>query len=129
MSKTRQILILAIIGAGAAAGLLAINPFRTSSVQANQAGTSGAQKWEYCAITNVTWASGGLSSRPVAVIRYFQVGGEKEEAVEFAPAIGKSAGLKDACNKAIAKLGDEGWEMILRAPDNGYVFYFKRPKQ
>jgi hypothetical protein len=129
MSKTRQILIMAIIAAGAAAGLVAINPFRTSSVQANQAGTSGAQKWEYCVITDVHWAGGGLGSRQVVVIRYFQVGGSKEEAVEFPSGVVKSTDLKEALNKVIAKLGDEGWEMVLRAPDNGYTFYFKRPRQ
>lgn len=130
MNKTKQVLILAIIAAVAAVGgLIAINPFSASSVRANQGGKSGAQKWEYCAITSVYRSSGNIGDRPVAVIRYLQVGGGKEEIVEFVPGIGKSAEFRDAVAKAIAKLGDEGWEMVLKEPDSGYIFYFKRPKQ
>jgi hypothetical protein len=114
---------LAIIAAvGAAMGMIAINQFSGSSVQADQGGRSGAQKWEYCAITDVYWSD----NRPVAVIRYFQAGGGKEETVEFLPDFGKTAELRDALAKAIAKLGDQGWEMFLKEPDGRY---FKRPKQ
>jgi hypothetical protein len=127
MSKTKQVLILAVIAAvSAAVGMIANNLFGASSVQANQGGRSGAQKWEYCAITNVYWSDNNIGVRPVAVIRYFQAGGEKEETVEFAPDFGKSAELRDALAKAIAKLGDQGWEMFLKDPDGRY---FKRPKQ
>ena len=127
MNKIKQALILAIIAAvGAAVGMIAINQFSGSSVQANQAGRSGIQKWEYCAITSVYYSNSNFGERPVAVIRYFQAGGEKEEIVEFVPDFGKSAELSDALAKAIAKLGDQGWEMFLKEPDGRY---FKRPKQ
>jgi len=94
MSKTKQVLILAIIAAAATAvGLIAINSFSVSSVQANQGGRIGAQRWEYCAITDNYWSGGNFGTRAVAVIRYFQVGGGKEEIVEFVPEVGKSAEL------------------------------------
>jgi hypothetical protein len=136
MSKTKQILILAIIAAAAAAGgLIAINSFSGSSVQANQGGRSGAQKWEYCAIISAGLGPGNVSERGVAVIRYFQAGGIKEETVEFVPDAGKRNYFltDEALDKAINKLGDEGWEMVLKEPDTEdrprTIFYFKRPKQ
>jgi len=126
MSKTKQVLILAIIAAAATAvGLIATNSFGSSSVQANQGGRSGVQRWEYCAITSVYW-SDSSDARAVAVIRYFQTGGEKEETVEFVPEFGKKGELKDALAKAMAKLGNEGWEMVSKETDGRY---FKRPKQ
>jgi len=127
MNKTTQIVILAIVAAvGAAVGMIAINQFGASSVQADQGGRSGIQKWEYCAITSVYYSNSGFGERPVAVIRYFQAGGGKEETVEFVPDFGKSGELNDALAKAIARLGDQGWEMFLKEPDGRY---FKRPKQ
>ena|SRR2546428_13819935 len=136
MSKTKQVLILAIIAAVVTAGgLIATNPFGGSSVQANQGGRSGAQKWEYCSIIRADRERDNFNARGVAVIRYFQPGGAKEETVEFVPEIGKSNVLlgDEALSKAMAKLGDEGWEMVSKEPDpeNGTrkIFYFKRPKQ
>jgi hypothetical protein len=129
MSKAKQVLILTIIVAvGAAVGLIAINSFSGASVQANQGGRSGSQRWEYCTIADAYW-TGSFGDRPVAVIRYLQVGGAKEETVEFAPDVGKKPEIRDAWAKAIAKLGDEGWEMVLKEPGSGYTFYFKRLKQ
>src|SRR5262245_46985009 len=134
MSKTKQILILAITAAAAAAcGLIAFNSFSGSSVQANQVRRSGAQKWEYCAITKVYRPDGQIGLREVrdiAVIRYFQIGGAKEETVEFISDNGdtKIIGLgrdmlggRNVFAKAVAKLGDEGWEMVLMEPAGGHL--------
>jgi len=138
MSKTKQALILAIIAAvGAAVGMIAINQFSGSSVQANQGGRSGAQKWEYCAITNVDTSEGSFGARGRATIRYFYAGGGKEETVEFVPDFGKKIEYyfieNGALSKAIAKLGDEGWEMVSKEPvtenTTRHIFYFKRLKQ
>jgi hypothetical protein len=137
MSKTKQVLILTIITViGSAVGLIAINPFGGSSVQANQGGRSGAQKWEYCAITSASTVGGSFGERAVTTIQYFQAGGWREETVEVVPDIGKSLSRegREAMAKALAKLGDEGWEMVLKEPDlenraRGGIFYFKRPKQ
>jgi hypothetical protein len=127
MSKTKQVLILAIIAVvSTVVGLIATNSFGGSSVQANQGGRSGVQRWEYCAITEAYWLGSDLDARAVVVIRYFQVGGVKDETVEFVPEFGKKVELKDAFAKAMAKLGNEGWEMVSKETDGRY---FKRPKQ
>src|SRR5262249_17771497 len=122
MSKAKQVLILAVIvGAAAAGSVISINPFGGSSVQANQGGRSGIQKWEYCAITRASYSGGNFGGRGTAVIRYFQVGGWNEEIVEFVPDIGQRGEYRihetGALSKAIAKLGDEGWEMVSKEPD------------
>jgi len=136
MSKTKQVIILAIIAAVATTvGLIAANSFSVSSVHANQGGGSGAQKWEYCAITSASYSGTNFGARGTAVIRYFQVGGVKEETIEFVPDIGQRNEVRienGALNKAIAKLGDEGWELVSKEPDTDKIrniFYFKRPKQ
>jgi len=136
MNKAKQALIFAAIAAVVAVvGVIAINPFGASSVQANQGGKGAVQKWEYCAIIHTDRERDNFPERGVAVIRYFQTGGAKEETVEFVTDIGKkNFSLRDeALAKAIAKLGDEGWEMVSKEPDpeNGtrQIFYFKRPKQ
>jgi hypothetical protein len=138
MSRTKQVLILAVILAGAVAGgVIAINPFGPSSVQANQGGRGSAQKWEHCAITNASFSGGGFNTRGVATIRYFQADGWKEEAVDFVPDLGYKRYEhrlyeNGAMSKAIAKLGDEGWEMVSTNQDSNYnvsSIYFKRPKQ
>lgn len=136
MSKTKQVLILAIIVAAVIAGrAIPINPFADSSVQANQGEKSGIQKWEYCAITDVSYVEDTFNGRTSAVIRYFQAGGVKEEIVEFVSDIKKRSiysYTNGALAKAMAKLGDEGWELVSKESDtdrNVKPFYFKRPKQ
>ncbi len=139
MSMTKQVFILAVIVAAAVAGsVIAINPFGGSSVQANQGGRSSVQKWEYCAITRASYSGGNFGGRGTAIIRYFQVDGWKEEIVEFVPDIGQRGEYRiyetGALSKAIAKLGEEGWELVSKEPDidktnHVTIFYFKRPKQ
>lgn len=138
MNKTKQVLILAIIAAVAVAvGLITLNPFGGSSVQANQSGRSSVQKWEYCAILGASTAGSSFNYRGNATIRYFQADGWKDEIVEFVPNIGQRDEYriheKGAMAKAMAKLGDEGWEMVSKEPDTDdktrNIFYFKRPKQ
>jgi len=138
MSKRKQVLILTIIAAVAAAGVvIAINPFGGSSAQANQGARSGVQRWEYCAINGAYSTGDRFIQRGAAYIRYFQTGGAKEETVEFVPDIGgRNMGyVEEALAKAMAKLGNEGWEMVSKEPDRdstgttNYIFYFKRPKQ
>jgi hypothetical protein len=135
MNKAKQVLILAIIAMIViASGLIMIDRFGDSPVQASQSVRSGIQKWEYCAITNFDYSGGDFGSRGTAVVRYFQAGGGKDETVESVSDSGKSMAKAggDALAKAIAKLGDEGWEMVSKELDTGgkfKPFYFKRPKQ
>lgn len=106
-------------------------PVRAKQTSEAQAGA--APKWEYCAITSVDEHYDNLGkSKGRAIIHYFQAAGSKEEVVEIASEAGKkypyNSVREEARFRAIAKLGDEGWEMILKEPDKT-PFYFKRPKQ
>jgi hypothetical protein len=138
MHKTMQVILLAIIAAVAViGGMLAINPSGASYVQANQGPRTGLQRWDYCAITDASGSGGSFGYRGVASIRYFQTGGWRDESVEFVPDFGERGDFRNyengALAKAIAKLGNEGWELVLKEPSpenkNRYIFYFKRPKQ
>jgi hypothetical protein len=78
-----------------------------------------SKKWEYCAITGIVSIEKGFRSYiPAAVIRYFPNTSEQVEGT-------------------IAKLGDEGWEMVSvtdsfslsEGSGRSYpVLYFKRAK-
>ena len=106
--------------------------------QASETQSSATPKWEYCAITSVSTQGDDFGRmKGTAIIHYFQATGSKEEVVEVASEMGKKYPFpysvrEEAKFKAIAKLGDEGWEMVLKEPDKDRVitpFYFKRPKQ
>jgi hypothetical protein len=133
MNKTKQILILAVIAVTVIAWrLIPINLSSTSSVQANQGDKSGAQTWEYCAITNAFNESGNFGPRGKAVIRYFNPGGVREDIIEFAPSFGerKFSLEEDALSIAIARLGYQKWEMVSKESGADGAFkpiYFKRP--
>jgi len=133
MSKTKQVLILAIIAAAViAGGAIPINPPSNSSAQVNQGDKSGARMWEYCAITNAFVEGSNFGRRGKATIHYFSHGGVREEIVEFAPGIGErrfDLG-DDALAVAIARLGSQRWEMVSKESGTDGAFkpiYFKRP--
>jgi hypothetical protein len=86
-------------------------------------------RWEYCAITHTTTKRSDYSSRStgVAVIRYYPGGTEEVE----------GAYEGDAFDKAMAKLGEDGWELVAIRERIGLSdgtgtsagsYYFKRPK-
>jgi hypothetical protein len=93
------------------------------------------QRWEYCFINGFRYHSKekGLSlssstSRPSAYVRYLPEGSEEIE----------GANEEDALGNALAKLGDDGWELTaiqtnfnLKDGDGNAtsVFFFKRPKR
>jgi hypothetical protein len=132
MSKTKQVLILAIIAAAVIAGrALPINLTSTSSVRANQGDGDGVRRWEYCAITDAFADGDNFSRRGKAVIHYFGLGSVREQIIEFVPRIGeKNSDLRDeALARAIARLGADRWEMVSKESDTDgkfKPFYFKR---
>lgn len=92
---------------------------QTESTQVeNTKRIAATKRWEYCAIIGIEWV--GNPPATVAVIRYFP---SRTESVE-------GASREDAQANAIAKLGEEGWEMVgISRVDSSYpVFYFKRAK-
>ena len=65
-------------------------------------GQSGGAEWEYCAVVR---SQTGGTRRIIFWINYFKGEGVKTEPIE--------AGLGgNSFGKAVAKLGEEGWEMV-----------------
>ncbi|MDX6382721.1 MAG: hypothetical protein QOK48_294 [Blastocatellia bacterium] len=112
------------------------------------------QKWEYCAITSYysTFTSPPSQSdakvRAVASICYFEFGGCRREEfkveldlTEFRKSLeivtltaAQEKATEGALARAVAKLGDDGWEMVgeavftFGAERNNQAIYFKRRK-
>jgi hypothetical protein len=115
---------------------------------------SNRQKWEYCAITSYYATLTDPPSKPdakvsaVASICYFEFAGCRREELKFelnlaefkkslktdrlGPAVERATEI--ALARAIAKLGDDGWEMVgevvftFGAERNNQAIYFKRTK-
>lgn len=122
---------------GPAAGPIIKLPPGTGAVE-ERAQTPGPKeeaappKWEYCVIKGFLYRQKGFSSSsprvPVAVVRYLPEGSEEIE----------GASEEDALDNALAKLGEDGWELTavrtdLRLEDGDgattSVYFFKRPKR
>jgi hypothetical protein len=90
------------------------------------------QKWEYCLIKGFHYVQKGFSSSsprvPAAAVRYLPEGTEVIE----------GATEEEALGNALAKLGEEGWELTAIRTDlqledgdgkTASVYFFKRPKR
>ena len=72
-------------------------------------------KWEYCAIRST---NGWVVKSDPALCFYNQNGVREEKIAED----------RDALAKTIARLGDQGWEMVgCGSVAFGHAIYFKRP--
>ena len=103
-------------------------------------GTTARQKWEYCAIADVDIYGASDRSVGVAVIYYFKSTGYQAERVEVAAersVDGARTAVDMARAKAIAKLGEDGWEMLcegmpfatrLRPAERDKALYFRRAR-
>jgi hypothetical protein len=96
---------------------------------------SAPSKWEYCVISGFHYHQNqkGLSlssssTRPAAYVRYLPEGSEEIE----------GATEEEALDNALAKLGEDGWELAAIRTDlhlvggDGHttsVYFFKRPKR
>ncbi len=109
------------------AGGMLVNRFATAqtaqSVPASH--KTEAQKWEYCAVTDISYISGDLSGAYSRVIVVYS--GDPGNRVEI-----KVAATLDAVMVTASKLGADGWEMIGQTTRDagGYNVnypYFKRP--
>jgi hypothetical protein len=84
-------------------------------------------RWEYCAVVGIRRRKHDLSPYYPA-IWYFTSGGAKKQEIQGSEAL--------ELGRAIAALGDQGWEMVgmgdLGSPEPGYqgdtALFFKRPK-
>ena len=114
-------------------GLTISATFKASSVTAQQA---GSQKWEYCAVRNeAVFVDNAGRWRGGALIQYFQAEGTREEVIRARSELGLksfAAISEDARAKALAKLGNEGWEMVgvevTGEKSNSITYILKRPK-
>lgn len=88
--------------------------------------TSATVKWEYCALSRAAYTA--TNRRGTYWINYFRETGVEVVGVE------EVAFEQDTAAKVIAKLGEEGWEMIgpgelpVKSASVGAI-YFKRRKQ
>ena len=132
--QPRLLTLAAVFAAGAATVSLAAQkkPLPKVAAPAPKAQPATPQKWEYCFIISHTFVKQkdvGLSTRSVpVVVIYFTGASEEVEGASYDLAIGS----------ALAKLGDDGWELV--AVREGFkisegtgssapVFYLKRPKR
>ncbi len=158
MKQRRRIMLLCLL---AGAFWLMLNPASSlEQASAQKSRTQEPQKWEYCAVTNAYIAMTGESADKYAgraSICYFQLSGCRREEIRFELIYAdflKEAGAnpnpnynryaagvraaESALSKAIAQLGEDGWEMVGETPIDfvnnaesnmrNKAIYFKRPK-
>ena len=80
------------------------------------------QKFDYCTIYQITQQQGWLTGVGMAYIGFFTDQGASRHVLEREP---------NALAKAIAGLGNEGWEMVGTGvvTEHYHAIYFKRPKE
>ena len=98
----------------------------SARVEASAQEGGGGKVWEYCAITRAGLAPS--TRRSFYSISYFRPGGVRVVDVD------EGASERAAMTKAIARLGEEGWELVGEAPlefkagVGEKALYFKRPR-
>jgi hypothetical protein len=129
MNKKQYMLALALLMiAGLCGGAISGKLLSATPTEAQQAGASktyAGQKWEYCALTKAAYV---MSNRGgLYWISYFRDSGVQVVEIE------DTALERNGPSKAIAKLAEEGWEMVGEGPldirqGELKAIYFKRPK-
>ena len=108
MSRRHYLLTAALALCAALAGHALYGALASPrTVEARAGGQSEGVEWEYCAVVKAQTPG---STRLVYWIVNFRGEGVRVESVEAAGVSGNSFG------KAVAKLGDEGWEMVGEGP-------------
>ena len=130
MNKARRLLTLVLVlAAGLVGGAIAGRMKYAVSTEAQRSDKppeiTAPDRWEYCSLSK---AMVGQSRGGLYWITYFRSGGA--QLVEVDEPATESYGPA----KAIAKLGDEGWEMVGVGPleirvGNLNAIYFKRLKR
>jgi len=115
----------------------AVTVYTNRSVRAQA--TEG-RRWEYCTITHIgsKWSTiGNPKAQPFAMITYFGTTGIKIEEVVGREPDGKPvySPLQAVTLQAIAKLGEDGWEIVGNEnfnlafnPESVNGLLFKRPR-
>ena len=133
MKKSHVLFLMISISALTLVGRDIFNRFSVQNIaraQSTEPVQSGPQtKWEYCALYGYGSSRQSLSFGSktfYATIEYYQTSDSHTETVEM-----DRGSEEKVIAKAIAKLGEEGWEMIIDRTHEGtpLKIYFKRPKQ
>ena len=136
MSRTHSPLLIPIVLTILAGGLVVVGAQVLPADSAPHAAAvpvkdGPARQWEYCSLALSTTPNPkkGAPYSAYAHICYYQETGCRNETIETRGTIdnGRSR-LLDARAKAIAKLGNEKWELFLLEPLSPAVYYFRRPK-
>ena len=134
IEKSSVSLVSIVLVAGFAVGLLLGTKAPFAFAQADYAEAPRAisryeqrperMKWEYCAITRA--AVSASLPRGSYTLTYFRTSGADSTSIE------ETATDRGALARTIAKLGDDGWELVgegrleLRSNLSGVALYFKR---
>ena len=128
MNQRRYMLLLVLMIAGFLGGEVSNRLFTLPPARAqlnDEPKPAVGQKWEYCALTKAAYAGTGKAG--VYWISYFRDAGVQVVEME------DLATERNGPAKSLAKLGEEGWEMVgqgqLEIRQRGVAaLYFKRPK-
>ena len=139
--SSRMAILLLTIMAAFIGGAISRTLSTTQPVHAQQSAEATSktqtQMWEHCA---VAFANDGISmsgSRATASVRIYYLRGtgyeqERIEATIDENVRGQLSVYETAVAKAVAKLSDEGWQMISEGDfllrGNRGALYFRRPK-
>src|SRR5262245_27713027 len=134
MKKTQLILLMVTISAITLIGRDVFDRYVIPNIahaQDTQPTRSGTEtKWEYCELERSTGYRESFGNRVYSTtIRYCTSTGWRIETVELNHKDGGDNDKVDAI--AIAKLGEEGWEMVHDRTSEGTTtrIYFKKPKK
>ena len=131
-------MLCGLVGGNPSAAIPAVAA--SSNLQESTQGTAARQKWEYCAIADVDIYGSSDKSVGFALIYYFKSTGYQVEKVEVAAersVEGARIAVDMARAKAIAKLGEDGWEMLCegmpfatraRPAERDKALYFRRAR-
>jgi len=130
MEIRRSHLLVVLLVSGSVVGATLTTAQRRSSAatpgSSESALAADSPRWEYCAVTKSAYAASNRAG--LYWITYFRTSGFDVVDVE------DNATSNAALAKAIARLGDEGWEMVGAGAMDANTkrldaLYFKRPKQ
>jgi hypothetical protein len=135
MKRNHLLTLVLVLVASLVAGTL-LGRFVLESAEAQS--LSARDRWEYCAITDVTAVlSGSFSHTTIATAKicYFESGCRKE-AIEVSV---DGSDFDDAKNvalgRAVTRLGQQGWEMVgeatlrFNSAEDRKVLYFRRTQR
>ena len=126
----RRIFTLVLVTVGLVSGVL-VDRTLSRSTNAEQVNTTSSDRWEYCVISSVNWDS----DRRIYYARlcYIQSAGCRYSDIEGPPIDendGPSYAKQKTLAKAVATLGQSGWEMVGEfaafAGKDQQQLYFKR---